>query len=91
LPLSQKHINDWAIEGLTNIKRQSVIGQGKYPGLVKPHETIAEVMGGRKPKLIFDIHSISDVNPQEVDLAEIPRTGNKLRLLITTPMLMEKI
>jgi hypothetical protein len=33
---------------------------------------ITEVMGGRKPKLVFDIHSISDVNPPEVDLAEIP-------------------
>jgi NADH-quinone oxidoreductase subunit G len=68
----KKHINDWMIEGLTNIKRNSVIGQGKYPGLVKPHEMLAEVMGGRKPKLVFDIHSVSDVNPAEVDLAEIP-------------------
>ncbi|HKB45395.1 MAG TPA: hypothetical protein VKC90_13440, partial [Chitinophagaceae bacterium] len=39
---------------------------------VRPHEMLAEVMGGRKPKLVFDIHSISDVNPPEVDLAEIP-------------------
>jgi NADH-quinone oxidoreductase subunit G len=68
----KKHINDWVIEGLTNINRHSVIGQGKYPGLVKPHEMLAEVMGGRKPKLVFDIHSISDVNPTEVDLADLP-------------------
>src|SRR6266496_5158872 len=68
----KKHIDDWTIEGLTGIKKHSVIGQNKYPGLVVPNETIAEVMGGRKPKLLFDIHSISGVNPPDVDLAELP-------------------
>jgi hypothetical protein len=29
-------------------------------------------MGGRKPKLVFDIHSVSGVNPPGVDLAELP-------------------
>ncbi len=38
----------------------------------KPHEPLPEVMGGRKPKLVFDIHAVSDVNPPEVDLAELP-------------------
>jgi NADH-quinone oxidoreductase subunit G len=66
----KKHINDWVIEGLSDIKRYSVIGQGKYPGLLMPHETIAEVMGGRNPKLMMDIHSISDVN--SIDISQIP-------------------
>ena len=35
----------------------------------KPHETLPEVMGGRKPKLFMDIHSVSDVNEPEVDLS----------------------
>ncbi len=68
----KKHLNDWVIEGLTNIKRHSVIGQGKYPGLVMPNETITEVMGGRDPKLMMDIHSISDVNDRDINLSAIP-------------------
>ena len=60
-----------AVAGLTGIKKYSVIGQNKYPGLAMPNETIAEVMG-RNPRLLFDIHSISGVNPEDVDLAEIP-------------------
>jgi NADH-quinone oxidoreductase subunit G len=29
-------------------------------------------MGGRNPKLLMDIHNISDVNNPSVDLSEIP-------------------
>ena len=29
-------------------------------------------MGGRKPKLVFDIHAVSDINLAEVDLAALP-------------------
>jgi NADH-quinone oxidoreductase subunit G len=29
-------------------------------------------MGGRKPKLVFDIHSVSGVNEPEVDLSLLP-------------------
>jgi NADH-quinone oxidoreductase subunit G len=67
----KKHAGDWEIEGLAPISRHSVIGQGKYPGLVKPHETIEKVMDGRKPKLLMDIHSVSEVNKPEIDLSEI--------------------
>ena len=67
----KKHANDWTVEGLTPIARHSVIGQGKYPGLVKPHETIQKVMDGRKPKLLMDIHSVSEVNKPEIELSEI--------------------
>lgn len=86
MPLRQKNINDWAIEGLTTIPRHSVIGANKYKVLDVPQETIAEVMGGRKPKLLMDIHSISDVNDPSIDLSKIegPATSdifNKAKLL----------
>ena len=66
----KKHANDWVIEGPTNINRHSVIAQNKYNGLTMPKETIADVMGGRDPKLLMDIHSISDVN--SVEIASLP-------------------
>lgn len=82
----KKNINDWTIEGLTTIPRHSVIGANKYKVLDVPQETIAEVMGGRKPKLLMDIHSISDVNDPSIDLSKIegPATSdvfNKAKLL----------
>jgi NADH-quinone oxidoreductase subunit G len=60
------------IEGLTHVNRHSVIAQGKYPGLHVPKEFLPEVMDGRKPKLLMDIHEISEVNKPEIDLSEIP-------------------
>ncbi len=67
----KKKTSDWVIEGLSNINRHSVISQGKYPGLVIPKETITDVMDGRDPKLLMDIHSISDVNDPSVNLSLI--------------------
>jgi NADH-quinone oxidoreductase subunit G len=67
----KKQASDWHIEGLADIARHSVIGQGKYKGLVKPEETIQKVMGGLKPRLLMDIHSISEVNNPEIELSEI--------------------
>ena len=73
----KKKLSDWVIEGPTKISRHSVISANHYVGAKKPQETIAEVMGGRQPKLLMDIHSISDVNDPSVDLSEIagPATG----------------
>ncbi len=36
------------------------------------------MMGGRAPKLLMDIHNVSDVNDPDVDLSVIqgPATGN---------------
>jgi NADH-quinone oxidoreductase subunit G len=65
----KKKTTDWIIEGVTNINRHSVIAQGRYPGLQMPKETITEVMGGRDPKLLMDIHDISGVNDPDVDLS----------------------
>ncbi len=67
----KKKTSDWVIEGLTKINRHSVISQGKYDGLVMPKETIQEVMGGREPKLLMDIHDESEVNNPGVFLSEI--------------------
>ncbi len=66
----RKKVSDWVIEGPTKVNRHSVISQGHYVGVRKPHEMLPEVMGGRKPKLLMDIHSISDVN--KVDLSQLP-------------------
>ena len=67
----KKKTSDWVIEGVTNINRHSVIAQNKYSGLVRPKETIADVMGGRDPKLLMDIHEVSEVNDPSVDLSLI--------------------
>jgi NADH-quinone oxidoreductase subunit G len=58
----KKQTSDWVIEGPTAVSRHSVISQGHYEGLVKPAETIAKVMDGRSPKLLMDIHDVSEVN-----------------------------
>jgi NADH-quinone oxidoreductase subunit G len=73
----KKKTSDWVIEGPTSINRHSVISQGHYENVVKPKETIREVMGGRDPKLLMDIHAVSDVNDPKVDLSLIqgPPTG----------------
>jgi NADH-quinone oxidoreductase subunit G len=66
----KKKVSDWTIEGPTRVDRHSVISAGHYTNVVKPKETIAEVMDGRKPRLLMDIHDVSEVNT--VDLNEIP-------------------
>jgi len=73
----KKKVSDWVIEGPTKVSRHSVISANKYIDAKKPQETIAEVMGGRAPRLLMDIHKISDVNDPDVDLSVIqgPATG----------------
>jgi NADH-quinone oxidoreductase subunit G len=73
-----KKTSDWQVEGLTAISRHSVVSQGKYPGLVKPNETMTRVMDGRAPRLIMNIHDESQVNKPGVRLSDIsgPATGS---------------
>ena len=77
----KKNTSDWIVESPRQISRHSVISanhfQGKT-GTITPHETIAEVMGGRKPRLFMDIHTVSEVNKPNVHLNEIegPATGD---------------
>ncbi len=37
----------------------------------KPQETFQAVHGGRDPKLLMDIHSVSDVNDPSQDLSKV--------------------
>jgi NADH-quinone oxidoreductase subunit G len=67
----KKKTSDWVIEGVTKVNRHSVISQGHYEGLQKPKETIAKVMGGKAPKLLMDIHTVSGVNDPSINLGEI--------------------
>ncbi len=66
----KKNIDDWVIEGPTKINRHSVIAQGQYLGVVKPHETFEKLMH-REPRLFLDIHDVSEVNKPEVKLSLI--------------------
>jgi NADH-quinone oxidoreductase subunit G len=74
----KKHTTDWVIEGPTHVNRHSVISQGHYENITKPKEIFSAVHGGRNPKLLMDIHSVSEVNDPSVDLSEIngPATGD---------------
>ena len=65
----KKKASDWVIEGPTKVNRHSVISAGHYVGIQKPNEFLPKIMDGRKPKLLMDIHSISEVNT--VELSEI--------------------
>lgn len=68
----KKKLSDWVIEGPSNINRHSVIGANHYEKAVRPQDPLPDVMGGRKPKLMMDIHLVSDVNKPEVDLSLLP-------------------
>ncbi|MFZ9660409.1 MAG: 2Fe-2S iron-sulfur cluster-binding protein [Chitinophagaceae bacterium] len=68
----KKHTGDWIIEGPAKVSRQSVISQGHYVDMVKPNETFSAVHHGRQPKLLFDIHTVSEVNKPEIDLSALP-------------------
>lgn len=72
----KKETSDWNIDGLANISRHSVIGANKYKTLEVPQETIAEVMGGRDPKLLMNIHSVSGVNLPGTELSELERPAH---------------
>jgi NADH-quinone oxidoreductase subunit G len=72
----KKQVTDWVIDGPSKVSRQSVISQGHYVGLTKPEETIEKVMDGRKPKLLMDIHSISEVNKPAVELSLLDRPAH---------------
>src|SRR3954469_7908219 len=67
----KKKTGDWVIDGPTNVSRHSVISANHYVDVKKPHEALPEVMGGRQPRLLMDIHSVSEVNKPEIDLSEI--------------------
>jgi len=69
----KKHTADWQIEGLTSISRHSVISANKYKVLEMPTEVLGAVLDGRKPRILMDIHNISEVNKPGVELSELQR------------------
>ena len=68
----KKKVSDWEIEGPTKVDRHSVISFNHYVGMKMPTEALPEVMGGRDPKLLMDIHDVSEVNDPDVDLSVVP-------------------
>jgi NADH-quinone oxidoreductase subunit G len=72
----KKKTSDWVIEGPTNVNRHSVISQGQYLNLVQPAETMSKVMHGRGPKLLMDIHSVSEVNKPDIELSQLNRPAH---------------
>lgn len=71
----KKAVSDWVIEGATQLNRQSVINAGHYTNIVKPKETLPEVMDGRRPRVLLDIHTVSDVNSVDLDVLPGPATN----------------
>ena len=67
----KKDTTDWIIEGPSKTDRHSVISQGHYVGLKMPEETIQKVMDGREPRLLLDIHKVSEVNKPDINLSLI--------------------
>jgi NADH-quinone oxidoreductase subunit G len=66
-----KRTADWVVEGLATISRHSVISANKYRILETPKETIKAVLSGRDPKLLMNIHNVSEVNNPSIHLSEI--------------------
>jgi len=68
----KKRTGDWIIDGPTIVNRHSVISAGHYNSSTKaPKEFLPEVMGGRNPRLLMDIHTVSEVNQPEIHLSKI--------------------
>jgi NADH-quinone oxidoreductase subunit G len=67
----KKKTSDWIVDGPTKVSRHSVISSNHYVDVKKPQEALQEVMGGRDPRLLMDIHTVSEVNKPEIDLSKI--------------------
>ncbi len=65
----KKKASDWIIEGPREIDRHSVISQGQYIDAVQPDEVLPEVMNGRQPRVMLNIHDVSKVNEPQNDLS----------------------
>jgi NADH-quinone oxidoreductase subunit G len=67
----KKETRDWVIEGPTKVSRRSVISQNHYIDQINPQRSLIDEVIGKKPKLLMDIHNISDVNRPEIELSKI--------------------
>ncbi|MFA5618672.1 MAG: 2Fe-2S iron-sulfur cluster-binding protein [Weeksellaceae bacterium] len=69
----KKKTSDWVIEGPANIYKGSVIRDGHYFGKIgttTPNEPLPKVIK-REPKILLDIHNVSEVNEPERDISQI--------------------
>lgn len=71
----KKKTSDWVIEGAREVNRHSVISANHYVGETIPEDTITKILK-RNPKLLMDIHDISDVNKPERDLSLLDRPAH---------------
>ncbi|HRO42074.1 MAG TPA: 2Fe-2S iron-sulfur cluster-binding protein [Flavipsychrobacter sp.] len=69
----KKKAGDWVIEGPSMVKRHSVISQNHYRGAVEAQPELINEIIGKRPKMLLDIHDVSDVNRPEINLSEIER------------------
>ena len=67
----KKKTSDWVIEGPTNVSRHSVISANHYVKKEQPKELLPEIIG-RNPKLLMDIHDVSEVNKPTIHLSALP-------------------
>jgi len=69
----KKESSDWVVEGPSRISRSSVIAQGHYAGKVgtSPQPVLIDKVIGKDPRLVMDIHKVSDVNKPEYHLEKI--------------------
>jgi len=68
----KKETKDWVIEGPSKVDRHSVISQGHYVKAQNPQPELVNQIIGKSPKLLFNVHEISDVNRPEVELSKVP-------------------
>jgi len=70
----KKKTSDWIIEGPTLVERHSVIAQGHYAGSVGTAEQPVYIdrIIGKEPRLLMDIHDVSEVNKPNIKLSELP-------------------
>jgi NADH-quinone oxidoreductase subunit G len=66
----KKKTSDWVIEGPRDISRKSVISSNHYLKVAEQQDVFPELMH-RQPKLMMDIHDVSDVNKPNIHLSEI--------------------
>jgi NADH-quinone oxidoreductase subunit G len=67
----KKEVSDWIIEGPSKVNRHSVISQNHYRGAIEAQPELINDIIGKKPKILFNIHELSDVNRPEIDLSKI--------------------
>jgi len=67
----KKQASDWVMEGPSKVDRHSVISANHYRGAVEAQPELVNQIIGKNPKLLFNIHELSDVNRPEIDLSKI--------------------